>query len=215
MSGPRTDPGIVVGVDGSPASDAAVRWVAHEAAMRNSALTVVHAIAEPGMPWSQMRTPVNIGEWLRVEGNRIIAGAIEIARSGTDKGGPAQINSELSFPAPVPALVHLSHDAEMVVVGCHGRSAVDRVLLGSVSTGLVHHAHCPVAVIHDETPLSADAPVVVGIDGSPASELATAIAFDEASWRGVDLVALHAFDDTDVSRLPSIEWSAVAYRRTS
>lgn len=39
---------------------------------------------------------------------------------------------------------------------------------------------------------------MVGIDGSPASELATAIAFDEASWRGVDLVALHAFDDTDV-----------------
>lgn len=135
MSGPRTDPGIVVGVDGSHASDVAVRWAAREAAMRNSALTVIHAIAEPGMPWSQTRTPVNIREWLRAEGNRIIAGAIEIARSSTDKGGPAQINSELSLPAPVPALVNLSNDAEMIVVGCHGRSAVDRVLLGSVSTG--------------------------------------------------------------------------------
>ena len=59
-----------------------------------------------------------------------------------------------------------------------------RRLLGSVSTGLVHHAHCPVAIIHDEDPLMphpSQAPVLVGIDGSPASESATAIAFDEAS----------------------------------
>ncbi len=74
----------------------------------------------------------------------------------------------------------------MVVVGCRGQGAVARVLLGSVSSGLVHHAHCPVAVIHDEDPLTArspQAPVVVGVDGSPTSELATEIAFDEASPR--------------------------------
>ncbi len=56
--------------------------------------------------------------------------------------------------------------------------------------------HCPVAVIHDEEPSRntlVAAPVVVGIDGSPASELATAIAFDEASRRGVELVAVHTW----------------------
>ena len=42
----------------------------------------------------------------------------------------------------------------------------------------------------------------------PASELATAIAFDEASWRGVDLVALHTWSDAEVSDVPSLEWSA-------
>jgi nucleotide-binding universal stress UspA family protein len=49
---------------------------------------------------------------------------------------------------------------------------------------------------------------VLGIDGSPASELATAIAFDEASRRGVELIAVHAWCDADVSDIPSIEWSA-------
>ena len=92
------------------------------------------------------------------------------------------------------------------MVGCRGRGALRRGLLGSVSTGLIHHAHCPVAVIHDKVPSSMQ-PVLVGIDGSPASELATAIAFDEASWRGVDLVALHTWSDAEVSDVPSLEWS--------
>jgi nucleotide-binding universal stress UspA family protein len=76
----------------------------------------------------------------------------------------------------------------------------------------VHHAHCPVAVIHDEDPLMphpAQAPVLVGIDGSPASDLATAIAFDEASRRGVELVPLHAWSDVEVIELPGLDWSAM------
>ena len=85
----------------------------------------------------------------------------------------------------------------MIVVGCRELGAIGRRLLGSVSSGLLHHAHCPVAVIHDEDPLMptpAVAPVVVGIDGSPASEAATALAFDEASRRGVELVAVHTLE---------------------
>ncbi|MGA9674407.1 MAG: universal stress protein, partial [Mycobacterium sp.] len=55
---------------------------------------------------------------------------------------------------------------------------------------------------HDDEPLVtniARAPVLVGIDGSPASEAATAIAFDEASRRGVGVMALHAWTDLRVS----------------
>jgi nucleotide-binding universal stress UspA family protein len=99
-------------------------------------------------------------------------------------------------PGPnVAALVDISKDAEMIVVGCRGLGGVQRLLLGSVSSGLVHHSHCPVAVIHSEGSVTndVDAPVVVGIDGSPASELATAVAFDEASRRGVELVAIHTW----------------------
>lgn len=77
---------------------------------------------------------------------------------------------------------------------------------------MVRGARCPVAVIRDEDPLMPhpqQAPVLVGIDGSPASELATAIAFDEASRRGVDLMALHAWSDVEVLELPGVDWSAV------
>ena len=81
-----------------------------------------------------------------------------------------------------------------------------------MSAGLVQRAHCPVAVVHDEDPLMphpAQAPVLVGIDGSPASELATAIAFDEASRRHVDLVALHAWSDAGALDFPGMDWSTM------
>ena len=95
----------------------------------------------------------------------------------------------------MPALIDISKDAEMIVVGCRGLGGLQGILLGSTSSALAHHAHCPVAIIHDEEPAAdrATAPVAVGIDGSPASELATAIAFDEASRRGVELVAIHTW----------------------
>jgi nucleotide-binding universal stress UspA family protein len=110
------------------------------------------------------------------------------------------------FSPVVPALVDLSKEAQMVVVGSRGRGPFARSLLGSVSSGLIRHAQCPVAVIHDEDPLMphpAKAPVLVGIDGSPVSEVATAIAFEEASSRGVELIALHVWSDVEVFSTPS------------
>src|SRR5271166_1929710 len=98
-----------------------------------------------------------------------------------------------------------------MVAGSEGSGRWPGRLLGSVSSGLVRYAHCPVAIIPDEDPSTlhpAQAPVLVGIDGSPASELATAIAFDEASRRHVGLVALYAWSDLDVSEWPGIDWPA-------
>ena len=63
----------------------------------------------------------------------------------------------------------------MIVVGSRGMGAFGRVMLGSVSSGLVHHAHCPVAIVHGSQAHEPDhtSPVLLGIDGSPASEAAT------------------------------------------
>ena len=217
MSSRETHAGIVVGVDGSPSSRVATRWAAHEATMRNVPLTLVHVVAasaagSPAMVWPAGTISDEFRQWREDEARKFIADAIKVVEDSAQDGDRPEINCELFFAAPVPTLVDLSKDAQMVVVGCRGQSALRRGLLGSVSTGLVHHAHCPVAVIHDEVPSSlqpANLPVLVGIDGSPASELATAIAFDEASWRGVDLVAVHAWSDAEVSFAKSLEWSAV------
>jgi nucleotide-binding universal stress UspA family protein len=201
-------PGIVVGIDGSAAAKVAVYWAALDAAMRGVPLTLVHIINAGSIAQPETAIP-GVIEWLARQGERFLDEATAIANDQTD---PAQIHREILFSAPVPTLVDLSKEAGMVVVGCRGGGGLTGRLLGSVSSGLVYHAHCPVAIIHDEDPLMphpGQAPVLVGIDGSPASKLATEIAFGEASRRGVELVALHAWSDTTAIELPGVEWSAM------
>jgi nucleotide-binding universal stress UspA family protein len=201
MSQPSLPRGLVVGVDGSAQSHTALRWAAHDAKLRKVALTVVHVLPVelPGWGYGSGMAPLpqDYGQLQEAQGRQILAEAVRVFGETAPNNGPVELHTELLFSSPVPTLIDLSKDAEMVVVGCRGHGAFGRVLLGSVSTGLVHHAHCPVAVIHDEasSPPNMAAPVVVGIDGSPASELATAIAFDEASLRKVELVALHSWAD--------------------
>jgi nucleotide-binding universal stress UspA family protein len=206
------DPGIVVGVDGSAASKVAVRWAARDAAMRNVPLTLVHAVNAAASAWPRVPMPVGFGEWLEHRGRQAMREARKIAEESTAGGGPTRVHSEMLFGAVIPALVDMSKDAQMLVVGCRGRGAVARGLLGSVISAVLHHAHCPVAVIHDEDPLMPDpahAPVLVGIDGSPASEAATGIAFDEAARRGVALLALHAWSDIGFAGFPDFDWSGL------
>jgi nucleotide-binding universal stress UspA family protein len=212
MSEPMTRRGIAVGVDGSESSGVAVRWAARDAAMRNVSLTVVHLLTAPAVAWPATPISVGLGQWQQEQAKTIIADAIKVAEDSAGQSGALQVNSEVIFAPIVPTLVDLSTKAQMIVVGCRGRGAFQRRLLGSVSFGLVHHAHCPVAVIHDEGPAMphpGQAPVLVGTDRSPASKPATALAFDEASRRGVELVALHAWTDVGAEALPDVDWPAL------
>jgi nucleotide-binding universal stress UspA family protein len=207
---------ILVGVDGSAAALAAVHWAAHDAALRNVPLTLVHVVNDPVRGWCQVPAPAGFRQWQEKRAREFIASAIKAAEESAGESGPVEIDSKILHSTPVPTLVGLSEEVEMVVVGYRGHGgALARNFLGSVSSGLVYHAHCPVAVIHDDEPLVANvarAPVLVGIDGSPASEAATAIAFDEASRRGVGVIALHAWTDLRVSdfkeMFPNFNWDA-------
>jgi nucleotide-binding universal stress UspA family protein len=107
MSGPITHPGIIVGVDGSPASNTAVSWAARDARIRNAALTVVHVLP-PREAWPRTPRPIDVGPWLEKQGTQVIADAIKIAEESTKQSGRAQINSELFFSATVPTLVNLN-----------------------------------------------------------------------------------------------------------
>ncbi|WP_123024453.1 universal stress protein [Mycolicibacterium stellerae] len=187
--------GIVLGVDGSPASRVATDWAARDAALRGVPLTIVHVLPEEIGPWMDLPSADYLVDCER-RGKQIIADARQVVADAVPEADGLQVESHIVPGVAAPKLVDMSNDADMIVVGCRGLGGVARLLLGSVSSGLIHHAHCPVAVIHDEDPLMdhpATAPVAVGIDGSPASELATAIAYEEASRRGVELVAIHSW----------------------
>jgi nucleotide-binding universal stress UspA family protein len=212
MSSTTKDLGIIVGVDGSPASDAAVSWAAHDAVMRGVPLTLMHVQDPVSRTWSQAKVLEEVSGWQKAEGRGILANASKIARDIANDTSQIAINGELQFAAPGPTLVDRSENADLIVVGTDGRGALARGLLGSVSSGLVRHARCPVAVIHDgepRIPHPTNAPVLVGVDGSSASELATEIAFDEASRRHVGLIALHAWSDRELIELPGVDWPAV------
>jgi nucleotide-binding universal stress UspA family protein len=193
-------PDVVVGVDGSVASDAAVRWAAGEAALRALPIKLIHVIAhsfgDSTMTPNDTVTQAQLGDAREViEKSRRIIDELPARK-------PPQVQFQILYAAVVPTLIDASADAQMIVVGSRGRDAFDGLILGSASSALIRHARCPVAVIHDWEAagehISLDAPVLVGIDGSPASEPAIALAFDEASRRRVALVALHAWSDVGV-----------------
>jgi nucleotide-binding universal stress UspA family protein len=211
----RRHDGLVVGVDGSPSSKVAVDWAAREASMRNLPLALVHVIPSPAVRlWPHVALPAEAAAHFektrREVGQEILRDARTVVARAADGRHPIAVEAEVITGKALPTLIELSTEAEMIVVGCRGLGAVGRRLLGSISWGLVKHSNCPVAIIHDEDPLMptpANAPVVVGIDGSEASELATAIAFGAASRRGVELVAVHAWSDFGVDEIPGVEWS--------
>lgn len=209
MSAPVQQLGIVVAVDGSPASTAAAGWAAREAAMRNTPLTVVHAVSTPAATFPPVPYPESLVTNLEDDGKRMIMHAIKVADEAMPADRKVPIGRELVYSPPAAALVKMSHAAQLIAVGTSGRGLLARGLLGSVSSTVVRHANCPVAVVRDDESPPQDAPVLLGTDGSPASELATEIAFDEASRRGVDLIAIHAWSDAAIDEVFEIDWPTV------
>lgn len=211
-SGKAKSLGVLVGVDGSPASNAAVVWATRSAELRNIPLNLVHVVNTDVATWPPMPYPDTWALWQEDQGRKVLTESVKIAREAALSDRKLTIHSELVYATPVSTIVEMSKSAQLLVVGSSGRGAVARLLLGSVSSSVVRHAGCPVAVIHDEDPLMPEplrAPVLLGIDGSPASEVATAVAFDEASRRGVELIALHAWSDQELVELPGLDWDNV------
>lgn len=211
MSSAPTRPRIVVGIDDSPSSTVAVQWAARTALLRDAALTVVHVAPPLATTWSRSLVPTDLDTWKTSTGKQVIANAMTTAHDATGDDDALQIDSEFYIAITVPTLVEVSTRADMIVVGSRGIGAVARVVLGSVSSALIRQARCPVAVIPNEapmTPQTASLPVLVGIDGSPASDAAVAVAFDEASRRGVGLVALHAWNDFSGCDVTGPNWAA-------
>jgi nucleotide-binding universal stress UspA family protein len=166
--------------------------------MRVAPIKLINVVA-PTLASSAMAPNHTITQGEELRARQILKEARGIVEQLAGEKRPV-IQAQRQYAGVVPTLVEASNDAQMVVVGSSGR-AFGRGMLGPIIAGLLHHANCAVTVVPD--PESApheigDAPVLVGIDGSTASEGAAAVAFDEASRRGVPLLALLAWSDVGV-----------------
>jgi nucleotide-binding universal stress UspA family protein len=198
---------ILAAVDGSAVSYHAVAWAAVEAALYRRPLTLITSVSLPvGWGMGAMLTATDT-EWLQTEGERVLTEATRVARDAAPE--VPDIRAEVVWVPVIPALIERSRHAAMLVVGSRGVGALRGGLLGSVSTAVVRHAHCPVAVIHGPAatdPVSATRPVLVGVDGSENSLPAVELAFEEASRRKVGLTAVHAWSDLSGMDVPMMGW---------
>lgn len=184
---------VIVGVDGSESAEAAVRWAARMCADRNLSLRIIHALNfSPytyGAPYLDV---AGIYDWMEDEGKEILSRAAAVAR---EVSADLDISTEISTLGGARWLVSLSEDSRALVLGASGSGAAGGI--GSTAVNAASHGVCPVVVVHQrDGEVPQEGPVVVGIDGSPTSERATGVAFEEAAQRGVPLVAIHAWSDT-------------------
>ncbi|MET9284713.1 universal stress protein [Nocardia beijingensis] len=212
-TGGPIDRPIVVAVDGSATSYHAAAWAAADAALHRARLLIVTSVpVRPGYGPGATLTEADV-EWLRKDGERVLTEAARVART-TTAGEALTISTELTVAPIIPDLIDRSQSARMLVVGSRGLGAFRRELLGSVSTAMTRHAHCPVAVVRSTSAtdaFSAGKPVLVGVDGSTNSMPAVELAFEEASRRKVGVIALHAWSDSSgIDLVPG--WDAVRER---
>ncbi|MFC7549041.1 universal stress protein [Plantactinospora sp. GCM10030261] len=188
---------VVVGVDGSPSSVVAAEQAAEAAVARSCPLHLVHGYLHPfgyGVPLNpyEMEVPPPNDDAQKM----LDQAAAELR----DRWPGLEVEVRQVAGGPGATLVEESRHADLVVVGSRGRGGFTGLLLGSVSTQVATHAHCPVLVVRPiDEPLPVTGPVVVGVDGSDSGRAAVDYAADEAVRRSTGLVLLHAW---------STQWAA-------
>jgi nucleotide-binding universal stress UspA family protein len=184
--------GIVVGYDGSPGSQLALRWAVSEAQARGTPLRVclawaphyLEALSEPA-----------VDDLARQRGAEILAPGLRYAESLL---GPDRVSPLLAHGSAAEVLCEQSGSAEMVVAGSHGHGRVAGLLLGSVAWELAGHGHGPVVIVRGQwqQPNQSAGPVVAGTDGSQDAQAAITFAFREAGLRATPLLAVCALADS-------------------
>ena len=135
---------IVVGVDGSHDADRALQWAIDEAKRHSMKMLLVHGV-EIGAAAASPYGSGMVLEQLQDAGREVLdAALVHVRAQGVDVEGRMEIGSTAH------ALIEASRDAAMLVVGSRGHGGFAGLLLGSVSTACVHHAHCPVVVVPHE-----------------------------------------------------------------
>jgi len=134
-----SDPVIVVGVDGSPSSQRAVRWAAKQAELTGATLRAVSS-----WRWPNYITILPPGVDLASDTRRTLDEVLQEALTGTED---LSVTRHVIEGPPGPALLTQAQDATLLVVGAQGRAAFPGMLLGSVAEYCVRHGSCPVVVV--------------------------------------------------------------------
>jgi nucleotide-binding universal stress UspA family protein len=148
MTSPVRTGRIVVGVDDSDQAAAALRWALAEGAVRRATVEVVHAWQPPvsALPFGATLV-INADDAAIDEAARTaVDEMVDAALADMDEPPPDVIRTVLPG-APAATLVDVAEDADMLIVGSHGRSGLSRLVLGSVAMACVNHAPCPVVVV--------------------------------------------------------------------
>ncbi|AEG82621.1 hypothetical protein CULC22_02251 [Corynebacterium ulcerans BR-AD22] len=190
---------VVVAVDGSEASNNAVRWAANTANKRGVPLRLAASYTMPQFLYAEgMVPPQELFDELQTETMETVEAARTIAH---EVAPDIKIGYTIAEGSPIDMLLEMSSDVTMIVMGSRGLGGLSGMVMGSVSAAVVSHAKCPVVVVREDnqvTDTNKYGPVVVGVDGSEVSQRATEFAFEEAQARGAKLVAIHTWMDMQV-----------------
>jgi nucleotide-binding universal stress UspA family protein len=136
---------VVVGVDGSPTSEAALAFAFEESSLRNTSLTAVMTVTDFAADSAYVLSRLGI-DWGQVEEDerRLLAQRL----AGWQEKYPDVVVNRIALrDRPVRALMRYGAEAQLLVVGSHGHGGFAGMLLGSTSQALVHHAPCPLAIV--------------------------------------------------------------------
>jgi nucleotide-binding universal stress UspA family protein len=157
-------PAVVVGVDGSAGAKEALRWALREARLRNSPVRAVHAWtfgyiggSVEGYPYwgGSLGSYTSFGVELS-DLHRAAEDLLERALADVgDETDGVEIERQVVQGAAAEVLVDAAAPGDLLVVGSRGHGGFAGLLLGSVSQQCVHHARCPVVVVHARKPKTA------------------------------------------------------------
>jgi nucleotide-binding universal stress UspA family protein len=140
---------IVVGVDGSPSSRAALRWAVRQAVLTDGMVDAVTAWHVPVSPYGYTWAPISMDEadHLEEDARKALDAAIS---EEVDPADRHRVTAQIINGHPANVLLKAAAGADLLVVGSRGHGAFADALLGSVGQYCMHHAHCPVLIVRGE-----------------------------------------------------------------
>jgi nucleotide-binding universal stress UspA family protein len=195
-------PLVVVGVDGSPGSRAALVHALTAAAQRGADLDVVSSYSV-NLVWTG-GVPLEVPDTEAIRADtesRAQELVADVRRESSAVGVPGvdavDVRLVVSEGRAVPELLGRSAHADLLVVGSRGRSATRSAVLGSVALHCATHARCPIVVVHPRSSVADFPLVVVGVDGSSESRAALVTALGEAGRTGAEVEVVATYFPVD------------------